>query len=256
MGFYVVIPARFASTRLPGKPLREIAGKTMLQHVYERAVESDADRVVIATDDERIRQTAEAFGAEVCMTLDRHPSGTDRLAEVVEILGCDDEQIVVNLQGDEPLMPAALINQAAENLAANREASVSTLCEPISDCAELFDWHIVKTAMDANGYALYFSRSALPWPGEAYSAESPSLPTEAEFFSHVGLYGYRASFIKQYVTWAPSPHEQVESLEQLRVLWHGHKIHVGVTDHYPGLSIDTEEELQRLEAMLAARGGG
>lgn len=256
MGFYVVIPARYASTRLLGKPLREIAGKPMIQHVYARAVESDAEKVIIATDDARIQRVAAAFGAEVYMTSDRHPSGTDRLAEVIEILGCDDEQVVVNLQGDEPLMPAALINQTAENLAVNREASVSTLCEPISSCADLFDWHIVKTAMDVNGYALYFSRSAIPWPGQEYHAGSPSLPRDAEYFSHVGLYGYRAGFIKQYVKWAPSPHERVESLEQLRVLWYGHKIHVGVTDQYPGLSIDTEEELEKLESLLQACGGG
>ncbi len=253
MGFYVVIPARYASTRLPGKPLREIAGKTMIQHVYERALESDAEKIIIATDDQRIQDVAKDFGAEVCMTSDSHPSGTDRLAEVVDILSCHDDQIIINLQGDEPLMPAALINQTAKNLATHVDASVSTLCEPITDCAELFDWHCVKVAMDANGYALYFSRSAIPWPGAAYTSGSTSLPAEVDYFSHVGLYGYRAKFIKEYVGWSPCPHEIVESLEQLRVLWHGHKIHVGITEQYPGLSIDTEEELLKLEVLLAER---
>ncbi len=251
MGFYVVIPARYASTRLPGKPLCEIAGKTMIQHVYERALESDAEKIIIATDDKRIQVVAEGFGAEVCMTLDTHPSGTDRLAEVVELLGCHDDQIIVNLQGDEPLMPPSLINQTAENLANNGDASVATLCKPIGNCAELFDWHRVKVTMDQNGYALYFSRSAIPWPGAAYTQASQSLPADAGYFSHIGLYGYRTSFIKEYVTWAPCPHEKVESLEQLRVLWHGHKIHVGITDSYPGLSIDTAEELAKLEAIMA-----
>ncbi|MBL1261145.1 MAG: 3-deoxy-manno-octulosonate cytidylyltransferase [Thiotrichaceae bacterium] len=253
MGFYVVIPARYASTRLPGKPLCEIAGKTMIQHVYERALESDAEKIIIATDDERIQKVAQGFGAEVCMTLGSHPSGTDRLAEVVELLACSDDQIIVNLQGDEPLMPASLINQTAGNLANHNDASVSTLCEPITDCAELFDWHCVKVAMDKNGYALYFSRSAIPWPGAEYTPASESLAPEADYFSHVGLYGYRTGFIKEYVTWAPCPHETVESLEQLRVLWHGHKIHVGITDLYPGLSIDTQEELAKLEVIMAKR---
>ncbi len=255
MGFYVVIPARYASTRLPGKPLCDVAGKTMIQHVYERALESDAEKIIIATDDDRIQAVAKGFGAEVCMTSASHPSGTDRLAEVVDILGCDDDQIIINLQGDEPLMPAALINQTAENLASNVAASVATLCEPITDCAELFDWHCVKVAMDAKGYALYFSRSAIPWPGAGYSSKSETLPGNVDYYSHVGLYGYRASFIKSYVKWAPCPHEVVESLEQLRVLWHGHKIHVGITDQYPGLSIDTEEELAKLEVLLAKRNG-
>lgn len=251
MGFYVVIPARYASTRLPGKPLCEIAGKTMIQHVYERALESDAEKTIIATDDKRIQAVAEGFGAEVCMTLDTHPSGTDRLAEVVELLGCHDDQIIVNLQGDEPLMPAALINQTAENLASFSEASVSTLCKRIDNRTALFDRHTVKVAMDENGYALYFSRSAIPWPGEAHRTDSTSLADNTEYFSHIGLYGYRAGFIKKYVAWSPSPHERAESLEQLRVLWHSHKIHVGVTDSYPGLSIDTEEELAKLEAIMA-----
>ncbi len=256
MEFYVVIPARYASTRLPGKPLCNIAGKPMIQHVYERARESDAERVIIATDDERIQAVAEAFGAEVCMTSSNHPSGTDRLAEVLDVLACSDEQIIINLQGDEPLMPAALINQTAENLANNSAASVATLCKPLTNCAALFDRHCVKVTLDQNGYALYFSRSAIPWPGADYSAASESLPEGADYFSHIGLYGYRAKFIKAYVTWSTCPHEKVESLEQLRVLWHGHKIHVGVTDQYLGLSVDTKEELTKLEAIMSRGSGG
>jgi 3-deoxy-manno-octulosonate cytidylyltransferase (CMP-KDO synthetase) len=250
MEFAVIIPARYASTRLPGKPLLKLAGKAMIQHVHERALESGAGHVVIATDDERIRAAAESFGADVVMTAASHPSGTDRLAEVIEDRGFAEDLIVVNLQGDEPTMPAALIRQVAENLSRYDTASVSTLCEPITTAADLFDPHVVKVVSDINGMALTFSRAAIPWDRDAFSVTTEELPQRSAHFRHIGLYAYRAGFIRRYVQWPPCALEQMESLEQLRVLWQGHRIHVGVAIEAPGHGVDTEHDLQRAEQLL------
>lgn len=246
MEFCVVIPARYASTRLPGKPLREIAGKPMIRHVYERALESGADEVIIATDDERIRSAAEGFGARVCMTAVHHPSGTDRLAEVARLRDYSGDRIIVNLQGDEPSMPPALIRQVAGNLYANPQASVATLCERIHAAGELFDPHLVKVVMDSQGYALYFSRAAIPWDRDAFAATTGELPARSEHYRHIGLYAYRAGFLREYVKWPPCGLEQTESLEQLRVLWQGHKIHVAEAVEPPGTGVDTEADLARV----------
>ena len=250
MGFAVIIPARYASTRLPGKPLLPLAGRPMIQHVYERALDSGADHVVIATDDERIREAAQGFAADVIMTSERHPSGTDRLAEVIDKRRFADDQIIVNLQGDEPLMPAALIRQVAENLQAHEQASVSTLCEPITTAADLFDPHVVKVVIDVNGMALMFSRAAVPWDRDAFSVTVEELPERSIHFRHIGLYAYRAGFVRRYVTWPPCALEQVESLEQLRVLWNGYGIHVAVATEAPGHGVDTENDLRRVEQLL------
>ena len=250
MGFIVVIPARYASSRLPGKPLLTLAGKPMIQHVYERALASGADEVVIATDDERIRQAAESFGASVAMTSDQHPSGSDRLAEVVEQRGYTPEQIVVNLQGDEPTMPATLIKQVAENLQQHAQASVSTLCERINSATDLFDPHVVKVISDRYGMALTFSRAAIPWDRDAFSISTEELPQRSEHYRHIGLYAYRAGFITDYVQWPPCALEQMESLEQLRVLWQGYRIHVDVALEPPGHGVDTEGDLKRVEQLL------
>lgn len=250
MGFAVIIPARYASTRLPGKPLLPLAGRPMIQHVYERALDSGADHVVIATDDERIREAAQSFAADVIMTSERHPSGTDRLAEVIDKRRFADDQIIVNLQGDEPLMPAALIRQVAENLQAHEQASVSTLCEPITTAADLFDPHVVKVVIDVNGMALMFSRAAVPWDRDAFSVTVEELPERSIHFRHIGLYAYRAGFVRRYVTWPPCALEQVESLEQLRVLWNGYGIHVAVATEAPGHGVDTENDLRRVEQLL------
>lgn len=250
MGFAVIIPARYASTRLPGKPLLPLAGRPMIQHVYERALDSGADHVVIATDDERIREAAQGFAADVIMTSERHPSGTDRLAEVIDKRSFADDQIIVNLQGDEPLMPAALIRQVAENLQAHEQASVSTLCEPITTAADLFDPHVVKVVIDVNGMALMFSRAAVPWDRDAFSVTVEELPERSIHFRHIGLYAYRAGFVRRYVTWPPCALEQVESLEQLRVLWNGYGIHVAVATEAPGHGVDTENDLRRVEQLL------
>lgn len=253
MSFTVVIPARYASTRLPGKPLAEIAGKPMIRHVHERACESAADRVVVATDDDRIRQACEAFGAEVVMTSPDHASGTDRLAEVVATLGLSREHRVVNVQGDEPLIPAALIDQVAANLDAHPEAAIATLCEPIDDVARVFNPNVVKVVFDQVGMAGYFSRAPIPWARDLWAAgqAGEALPATTRYFRHIGIYGYRVGLLQDFVTWAPAPAEQTESLEQLRALHHGARIHVEEAVEPPPAGVDTEADLDRLRRQMA-----
>lgn len=251
MGFRVIIPARYASTRLPGKPLRSIAGRPMLQHVWEQARASGAAHVVVATDDERIADAAAHFGAEVCLTSAHHPSGTERLAEAVERLGCAPSDIIVNLQGDEPLMPPALVRQVAELLASTPSADVATLCTPIADARELFDPHIVKLVRDAQGHALYFSRAPIPWHRDGFAGDIATLPADGTpFMRHIGLYAYRASFLRAYAGWPASSLEAAESLEQLRVLWHGGRIVAVEAGQLPGPGVDTEADLSRVAALL------
>jgi 3-deoxy-manno-octulosonate cytidylyltransferase (CMP-KDO synthetase) len=249
--FTVVIPARYDSTRLPGKPLLDIAGKPMIQHVYQRAQESGAANIIIATDDHRVANVAAGFDAEVCMTSSQHRSGTERLSEVISKLGFDNDAIVVNLQGDEPLMPPALIHQVAQNLAGHTQASVATLSEKIHTAAELFDPHAVKVISDQNGYAIYFSRAPIPWDRDAFTVTTELLPEQAQHFRHIGLYAYRAEFIKTYVSWPACEIEKMESLEQLRVLWHGHKIHVAEAEQSAVTGVDTEADLDRVRQILA-----
>lgn len=249
-GFKVVIPARYGSSRLPGKPLRELAGRPMVEHVYQRACESGAEQVVIATDDARIETVARGFGAVVVMTAVEHPSGTDRLAEVVARLGWPDDAIIVNLQGDEPLLPAALIRQVADNLAAPSQAAIATLCTPISDAAEFFDPNVVKVVSDATGLALYFSRAPIPWSRDAFAASREQLPAGVTHRRHLGLYAYRAGFLRAWRSLAPAPLEDIERLEQLRALWHGFKIHVADAVAQPGPGVDVEADVLRVEQIL------
>jgi 3-deoxy-manno-octulosonate cytidylyltransferase (CMP-KDO synthetase) len=237
----IVIPARYASTRLPGKPLADIAGKPLIQHVHERARESGAGTIVIATDDERIRKAAESFGARVCMTRAEHRSGTERLAEVIAMLAIPPDEIVVNLQGDEPQMPPALIQQTAGALARHADAVVATACTPLLDEAELRNPNMVKVVFDCRGYALYFSRAPIPFPRDG------GLPPA---YRHIGLYAYRAGYVANYVRLEPSPHELAEQLEQLRVLWHGGRIAVHVTDQAPPAGVDTPEDLDRVRKLF------
>ncbi len=250
MEFVVIIPARYASERLPGKPLREIAGKTMIQQVYERAAASGAADVVVATDDERIETAVKAFGGDVCMTASTHCSGSERLAEVVTRRSYGDEQIIVNLQGDEPLMPPELIRQVAQDLHTNRKADLATLCSRIHSAAELFDPHAVKVVLDADGYALYFSRAPIPWDRDAFAITTEQLPENCEHYRHVGLYAYRAGYLKQYTALPPSPLERLESLEQLRVLWHGGHIHVAEAQYQPGQGVDTPADLEKVARLM------
>ncbi|MBK8162326.1 MAG: 3-deoxy-manno-octulosonate cytidylyltransferase [Gammaproteobacteria bacterium] len=254
MGFIVVIPARYASTRLPGKPLRLLAGKPMIEHVCRRARASGADEVIVATDDDRIAQAVRGFGARACLTAQDHPSGTDRLAEVARLLDLPDDQVLVNLQGDEPLMPPALIDQVAADLAAHGAASIATLCEPVGTAEELFDPHVVKVVLDEQGYALYFSRAVIPWHRDAFAISTRELPAGAAHHRHIGLYAYRAGFIREFVEWEPCALERTEMLEQLRALWRGHRIHVGIAREKPGPGVDTERDLERVEELLRAGG--
>ncbi|QIL12755.1 3-deoxy-manno-octulosonate cytidylyltransferase [Salmonella enterica subsp. enterica serovar Adjame] len=248
MSFVVIIPARFSSTRLPGKPLVDINGKPMIVHVLERARESGAERIIVATDHEDVARAVEAAGGEVCMTRADHQSGTERLAEVVEKCGFSDDTVIVNVQGDEPMIPAVIIRQVAENLA-QRQVGMATLAVPIHSAEEAFNPNAVKVVLDAEGYALYFSRATIPWDRDRFAK---SLETVGGYLpsSPVGIYGYRAGFIRRYVSWQPSPLEHIEMLEQLRVLWYGEKIHVAVAKAVPGTGVDTADDLERVRAEM------
>jgi 3-deoxy-manno-octulosonate cytidylyltransferase (CMP-KDO synthetase) len=250
MHFKVIIPARYASVRLPGKPLLDIAGKPMIQHVHERAVQSGASEVVVATDDRRIAEACKSFGADVCMTSDQHRSGSDRIAEVASARGWGEDEILVNLQGDEPCIPVALIDQVAEDMERHPAASWTTLSTPISDRRTLFDPHVVKVVTDVEGYALYFSRAPIPWHRDEFVDADKPLPAGTGFARHIGLYAYRAGYLAKFVAWKHAPIEMAESLEQLRVLWHGGKIHVSQARVEPEAGVDTQEDLQRVLQSL------
>ncbi|WP_067867442.1 3-deoxy-manno-octulosonate cytidylyltransferase [Neptuniibacter marinus] len=252
MSFAVIIPARFASTRFPGKPLADLQGKPMVQHVYERACESEASRVLIATDNQQIADVARGFGAEVCMTSADHPSGTDRLQQVVSDLGFYADDIVVNVQGDEPLVPARIINQVAHNLKAEPEASIATLSEPITDIESLLNPNVVKVVSDIRGIALYFSRAPIPWPRNEF-ADDPSrssMPLNFPWQRHIGIYAYRVKLLNDFVKWSPAAVEETECLEQLRAMWNGARIHVAEADEQPPAGVDTPEDLERLRRLL------
>ncbi|ACT07148.1 3-deoxy-D-manno-octulosonate cytidylyltransferase [Dickeya chrysanthemi Ech1591] len=249
MTFTAIIPARYASTRLPGKPLADIHGKPMVIHVMERARESGAGRVVVATDNADVARAVEQAGGEVCLTSPNHNSGTERLAEVIDRYGFTDDEIIVNVQGDEPLIPPVIIRQVAENLAGSR-AGMATLAVPITTCEEVFNPNAVKVVTDAEGYALYFSRATIPWERDRFAESRDSIGDH--FLRHIGIYAYRAGFIRRYVGWAPSQLEKIEMLEQLRVLWYGEKIHVAVAKEVPSVGVDTPEDLARVRAAMTA----
>jgi 3-deoxy-manno-octulosonate cytidylyltransferase (CMP-KDO synthetase) len=255
LGFGVVIPARHGSTRLPGKPLRSIGGRPMIQHVFERAVESGAESVTVATDDEHIADVARGFGATVCMTSAAHRSGTERLGEVMQRLAVPDAAIVVNVQGDEPLIPPALIAQVAADLQGCPAAAVSTLWTPVTSAEELFSPSMVKVVTDRDDFALYFSRAPIPWARDAFPLAAGALPHAAAYRRHVGLYAYRAGFLRIYAALPCSPLEELEVLEQLRVLWAGGRIHVARAGESCPPGVDTEEDLLRVEALLDERYG-
>ncbi|MBT4835996.1 MAG: 3-deoxy-manno-octulosonate cytidylyltransferase [Methylococcales bacterium] len=255
MPFKVVIPSRFDSSRLPGKPLLPIAGKPMIQHVVERAQQCGASETIVATDDQRIFDVVQNLGYQVLMTSAEHTSGTDRLAEVVKKMNWEDDSIVINLQGDEPLIPVVLLSQVANDLSQHTKARVATLQTRITEASDLFDPNVVKLVTDADGYALYFSRAPIPWHRQEFSTlENPTLPNDLKYFRHIGIYGYRASFLKQYVNWKPSTIETTESLEQLRVLHYGDKIHVSEASEMPGHGVDTQEDLERVEKIMITSG--
>ena len=270
--FIVVIPARYASSRLPGKALADIGGRPMVIRVAERAARSGATAVYIATDDARIAQAAQAHGVAAIETRADHASGTDRLAEAACKLALEDDAIVVNVQGDEPLIPPQLIAEVATALARSPEASVSTACHPIRHGAEIFNPNITKVVLDARGFALYFSRAPIPYARDAWRASNtardawrasntardawsaggngmPDAPRGLPCYRHIGIYGYRAAFLKRYAELAPGPLEGFEALEQLRVLWHGYRIAVTVSDSEAPPGVDTPEDLETVRRL-------
>jgi len=250
--FVVVIPARYASTRLPGKPLLDIAGKPMVVHVAQRARESGAEEVCIATDDARIRDAAQAHGCEVVMTAASHASGTDRLAEVARLRGWPAERIVVNVQGDEPRIAPALIKEVALTLAERDRADMSTACHPIGNAREMFDPNCVKVVLDREGNALYFSRAPIPWARDAFATDRDTLPAQLPVYRHIGIYAYRCAFLLGYASLPAPALETFEALEQLRALWHGHRISVAVTNSAPEAGVDTAEDLESVRRIFAA----
>ncbi|MEZ5534156.1 MAG: 3-deoxy-manno-octulosonate cytidylyltransferase [Thiolinea sp.] len=245
----LVIPTRYASTRLPAKALRELKGKTLVQHVHERAMAAQGfEQVIVATDDDRIREVCEGFGAEVCMTSTEHETGSDRLAEVVQINGWEDDTIIVNLQGDEPLTPVANLTQLARNLVMQHEAMIATLATPLHHEGELNDPNIVKVVRDANNIALYFSRAPVPFQRDIN--QSGSKAASEYGLRHIGMYAYRAAFLKAFAELEPCSLERLEKLEQLRALYYGFRIHVDIAQEIPGPGVDTEEDLRLVSALL------
>lgn len=251
--FVVAIPARYAATRLPGKPLRLLAGEPLVLHVARRALAAGAREVWVAADDARIAEALDGSGVHIAMTSADHASGSDRLAECAAIAGWSDDTVVVNLQGDEPFAPAEGIAEVARLLHASG-AQMSTLAAPIHDVAELFDSNVVKLVQAANGDALYFSRAPIPWPRDAFAANRETMPTGGHWLRHIGIYGYRAGYIKKFAATPPGVLERIESLEQLRALETGVRIAVTATPAPFPPGVDTEEDLRRAEAYLAGQG--
>ncbi len=251
-GFTVVIPARMASSRLPNKPLADIAGLPMVVRVAQRALLSKASQVVVAADDERIVQACQAHGIRALLTRQDHVSGSDRLAEACQLLGLADDAVVVNVQGDEPLIHPGLINEVADLLMQRPEASMSTAAHAIAHLEEFTNPNVVKVVLDARQMALYFSRAPIPWWRDGqFGGDFQSLPSPAPL-RHVGIYGYRAGFLRLFPQLPPAPIETMESLEQLRAMWHGHRIAVHITPEAPGPGVDTPEDLDRVRTLLAA----
>ncbi len=249
--FSVIIPARYQSQRLPAKILADIAGKTMIQRVYEQASQSAAKSVIVATDDERIFEAVKSFGGKVVMTRADHPSGTDRLQEVAAQLGLSNDDIVVNVQGDEPLIPPAVIDQVAQNLAADKIASAATLCMPITETEEFLNPNAVKVVFGAQQHALYFSRAPIAWPRDSFSHAQKQLQRGDSAYRHIGIYAYRVAVLNQYVSWQQAPLEQQEKLEQLRILYNGAQIHVAEACATVPAGVDTENDLERIREFFA-----
>lgn len=252
MEFVVVIPARFASTRLPGKPLADICGKPMIQHVYEKACLSGASKVVIATDHPAVFDAVKSFTSDVLMTRDDHQSGTERLAEVMELLNLDDDTIVVNVQGDEPLLASENVSQVAA-LLANSQAPMATLSTAIDEREDIVNPNCVKVVSDVTKNALYFSRSPIPYHRDALMDNKLDALNVEDYQRHIGIYAYRAGFIKQYISLAASPLERLESLEQLRVLYHGYAIKIEQARVTPQAGVDTPQDLARVVAILSTQ---
>lgn len=245
---HIVIPARYGSSRLPGKPLKLIAGKTMIERVYRQAEKSGFESIIVATDDQRIADCVKDFSGHAVMTRDDHPSGTDRLAEVATLSGWNDDDIVINVQGDEPLLPPETISYLAE-LSAKSEAPLSTLACQIHEANDVFNPNIVKVVMDHRGYAHYFSRAPIPYNRDQFAEQSLG---DTAYYRHIGIYAYRVRTLKKIPTLTACPLEQAESLEQLRPMYHGIEIQVGILDEAPPHGVDTAEDLAHIEAIILA----
>lgn len=250
-GFKIVIPARYGASRLPGKPLLSIAGKPMIVHVCERALEAGANEVVVATDDERIADAVAGTGVTAVMTRREHRSGTERIAEVADLRTWADSELIVNVQGDEPLMQPRLVRQLAFALAGQSEAQVATLASPMADRDEVFNPNAVKVVLDKRGHALYFSRAPIPWHRDSFPGTDSPLPASIRYLRHIGIYAYSAGFLRRYVSWSASPLEAIESLEQLRILWNGEPILVLPVEQAPEAGVDTQADLERVQQLLA-----
>jgi 3-deoxy-manno-octulosonate cytidylyltransferase (CMP-KDO synthetase) len=250
MSFIVIIPARLASTRLPNKPLADLGGKPMVVRVAERAKESGAARIVVATDHADILAACAAHGVEACMTRADHPSGTDRIAEVARSLGLSDDAVVVNLQGDEPLIDPALLAACAARI--GQDVPMATCAHPLHDAQDAFNPNVVKVVLDKLGRALFFSRATIPWHRDGFAQSREQLPAGYVPLRHIGLYAYSNAFLQRYPQLEPSPLETIEALEQLRVLWHGVPIAVHVTDSAPAPGVDTPEDLVRVRSYFAS----
>lgn len=250
--FLVVIPARYASSRLHAKPLADIGGKPMVVHVAERARESGAEAVWVATDHQEVFDAVRRHGHQALMTRADHASGTDRIAEAAQQLGLADSDIVVNVQGDEPLMAPELIREVAQSLIEHGDASIATACHPITDAESLLNPNVVKVVLDQSGHALYFSRAPIPYPRDSFAINQSALPPGLPSYRHIGIYAYRARYLHLYQRLEPVALERFEALEQLRALWHGHRIAVAVTAHAPEAGVDTAEDLERVRRGFAA----
>jgi 3-deoxy-manno-octulosonate cytidylyltransferase (CMP-KDO synthetase) len=248
--FTVIIPARYASTRLPGKMLSDIGGKPMVVHVADRARASGAVEVIVATDHHEIAAAVARHGHQALLTSAEHASGTDRIAEIAARRRYPGERIIVNVQGDEPLIEPELIRRVAGQLAAHPDAAIATACFPLTDAAQLVNPNIVKVVLDRNGYALYFSRAPIPFARDAFANGITRFPAGLPAYRHIGIYAYHAAFLASYAQLAPAPIEQFEALEQLRALWHGHRISVAVTGAAPHAGVDTVEDLERARVLL------
>jgi 3-deoxy-manno-octulosonate cytidylyltransferase (CMP-KDO synthetase) len=250
--FLVVIPARYASTRLHAKPLADIAGKPMVVRVAERASASGARAVWVATDDQAVFDAVKLHGHQALMTRTDHATGTDRIAEAARQLGLAENEVVVNVQGDEPLIEPELISEVARSLAEDSEASIATACHPIIDAESLLNPNVVKVVLDHAGRALYFSRAPIPWPRDHFAINQSALPSSLPSYRHIGIYAYRARYLQLYSRLEPAALERFEALEQLRALWHGHRIAVAVTAHAPQAGVDTAEDLERVRRVFAS----
>ena len=252
MKFKVVIPARYASSRLPAKPLLDIGGQPMVVRVAKQAVASGAEEVIVATDHPDILAAVERYGFRAVMTREDHVSGTDRLAEVAAHFKWADDVLVVNVQGDEPLIDPKLIQQVAHDLSVHPQASIATVCHAIHDKETMFNPNVVKVVMDAGGYAMYFSRAPIPYPRDAFT-QALELPSELPVYRHVGIYAYRASFLHAYTKLSSAPIEKFEALEQLRAMWHGYKISVSIVSEAPAAGVDTHDDLELVRNIISGR---